>query len=403
MARVTKVQWPLDGIAPTRTEMNTVAASAAQAEDNAISTIFDAPAYVSGTPARGVIPTLGTLVSIDTVGTRLNGVRVWAHVAFAGPFSTDPNNITTASSLGTTRDFANGSGNASAHRYDLVYEVIFPSIADTVVQRKIKDISSKVVSVANSSVTSHSAVTYGIVTGTESTGTPTLPTAPADPVGGYVIPLAYVRLPGNYVAGTTGVFPYDIMEIADVLPLPGTPRPANQLTKFNSLITTIGLAKISDPGRYAFLPANMSGGAVSRFLAYRVASAGFSTGAFADGTVLDDSIDWSGRAFKWTAQIASGSNYAWIASGPPSADTTAPSTVSTVRGVGQSFRAEPNLGSLIVPARIDHSNSYLGSAEWTELVVDSSNRLICKHSGVFAATAVIFIWLDATGQFLDTI
>jgi hypothetical protein len=159
-------------------------------------------------------------------------------------------------------------------------------------------------------------ITTAVVAGTPA-ATPTLPALPADtPSSGiFNFPLAYVIVPNGFTSSssTSG----NIQIIAPCVASDGKVsgasrlRPASCMTTDASYLasTAFGLpaqAAANEPILWP-LPSSMLGGE-SLFIA--LPSLSNTTGPIADAGIVDDSIDWGGRAFLWFAQVTSpfGSN-----------------------------------------------------------------------------------------------
>src|SRR5258708_169454 len=101
---------------------------------------------------------------------------------------------------------ANSSGNP---RWDLVYCRVDVDANSASVIRQVKSPTTSVVTPTSVVITLATNLVAGVVTGTPS-GTPVLPSLPTDAAGSYYIPLAYVRVPTGFTAGST-VATTDIM------------------------------------------------------------------------------------------------------------------------------------------------------------------------------------------------
>lgn len=405
-----KYQIPIDGQAVTRSDMNAVFAQAATGPDNGLSLAQQPLDYVgSGLVKRGVLPPRGlpgatpqALVYPTPAGF---GVTVSRHTIGIGPFVATDNKIVTVAVPSTAVVFAAGSGGANP-RYDLVYATVYLNVPDTTTTRKTKGIGSKVVSSASVSPSVSNTVTINVLKGTEAS-TPVQPFLPADPVGGYNVPLAYVRFVGTYDPASTVTVGGDIMEIADVYTSHDRPQVIDVLSNFPGvLITSNGAAKASDPRRKGFVPKIISGGAETRDFFLRLASSGGDTAGMPNGLVLDSSVDWRKRTFWGHVQIVSSSDYPWIADGPPRS--------VSVGGYDYNFPIMTNSFNVYYNAdsqndftifRLDHSGaSGLGVSDFFEIAVRSTTgNLILKTNGLWATQTTVAGWFRASGQFVNNL
>lgn len=401
-----------DGQSVSRADMNNMAAQAYQGPDDAISAVIVPTPYTGGTIARGIIPPGGTLVSANGNGS----VKVSAHTAVIGPVDASAAVVTTATCPGGPLAVASGSGNGANVRWDLIYETVVPLNPDTPKNRKVKDITTRVVSTVPTSTTYEPVVTQFILQGTEAaTGTnPQPPAVPADPVGGYNIPLAYIRVPGNFNAASQAIASIDIVEIAKQYYFQAAAKPFGEFSSFDgfSPMTLNGSGKVLNTSFPEFMPGSMSG-SVSRFGAILVGSS--SIGGLPDGAILDNTIDWRNRAFRGTVQtknLASGVGVAFGVSGTftgnagsspgvvPSAYN--PSASSLTRSfMGQSWQVEPLITSRLTILRVDNTTcSWMGGGDFFEICVDgTSGALVLKRGGSASLFAISFVWLEATGQY----
>lgn len=378
MARGKKYKLNVDGGSISRDDLNLIAASAATSEDNAVSSVIHVPPFPGGARARWIVGAdAGSVVVSTVVGT----VSIQPHTSMIGPADTIANVGVTAAGAAGSVPIPAGSGSGN-RRYDLIYETVSIDNSDTAVYRKVKDKTDREITTTLFSNTTSNLVAYNRVAGAESTGVPALPTIPADPVGGFNIPLAYVYVSNAY-AITDLIGNASISGIAPVIDIPGVARPMNKFSTLGGLIS----ADITSATRAYFLPQEMSG------LHQRFVFIDTSAGP-ADGAILDDSIDWSKRLFRTTGQL--GTTPATGGGGYPAASGK---TFSTV---GNSFHNDP----VITPARmvaargdVNVDSSY--STNWVEIDVDSSGRLVLKKSGNFAG--VTFFWLTASARYTNNL
>lgn len=255
-------------------------------------------------PFRGIV---GSRVAAGT-----NAIINWRDIRSA-IFIGSSTSLTALISLA-----ANSSGNA---RWDLVYATVTVDTTTPTVTRKIKDPSSGAVSSTPVSVTVVSTIAVTVLAGTPS-GTPVIPTLPADSGNTYNIPLAAVAVPNGFSA-TSSVGALDIRDyvnggpgvarIADLSGATGTlrARPANGNNDGQGTYRTNfeWNPASSIPRPAMFLPPSFVGAEL-----VWIELDLFNTGAYSHptGSVVDSSMDWRNRftiAFSAVAG-AGGSNFA---------------------------------------------------------------------------------------------
>lgn len=389
MARSKKFNLPIDGGSISRDDLNLIASSAGSAEDNSISSILVPPAWNGGVQ-RGILPPRNiTLVS----GNGVNSVRCAAHAAYAGPMTDLASTINTAFTDNAVMNVDSSTG--ANPRYDLLYETIYVDIPAVTAYRKVKNRTSKVVSASAFSNSSSCYTTVGLVKGTES-ATPTSPSLPADPVGGYNIPLAYIRIPTTYTGGSATIDPADIFEVAPVLTGPGVARPSSSSSKVPASPDGTGRQGITFNQLYRFLAAPMAGSESRMFGVSAL------TGLMADGTIIDDSIDWRNRIFRADVHAAQlgFETYAWNSPslGVPGAGTSLAGTSVVARVMGNSFGIRS--GGTVQALRVDSGLLSWASSNYIEIDVDSSGRLIFHKNADWNCTA--FIWLEASAPMANS-
>lgn len=384
MARGKKINYSIDGAAPSRDDWNLLGQQAAQSEDNAVSVIMHMPPYAGSRKRFAIGADVAALV---VPGAAVGTVNIKPSTLMIGPADTTANVGVSAAGPAGTVAIANGLG-GGIKRFDLVYATVMVDALDAAVFQKRKDTTTTAVSVVSTSTTTSNHVTYGVVQGVGAATNPTPPSLPADPAGGFNVPLAYVWVNYLFNAATDPVATSSISEVAPILDVPGAARPLNAVSQFSTQGGITGLEPATDATWKFFLPAIMSG-TTDRFIV-------FDAGNVASGTIIDDTIDWRKRYFVGFGQAKTNSTV-------PAAGGGAFPTASTPGFVlmGQSFTNDNTFGaSRITACRIDSGYITFLGANWIELTVDGSGRLVLNKSGSFGA--LFMIWLRATAQFSNT-
>lgn len=301
-----------------------------------------------------------------------------------------------AAALGTPVAIAADSGGGA--RFDLIYAKVTVDKNAVSVSRKVKDPSTLVVAPVSVVTQKYTEVTVGVIKGTE--GSATKPALTADSGSDYYIALAYVRVPAGF-DGATALSASDIWEFVEPACLGHSTRPANQnYLPAGTVQTRSAWSLIGAPPRpYAHMPSTMIG-KEELLIAVDLASANPS---HQDGDIVDNSRDWSRRVFRWTAYALSGTvtpHFPWepsLAGGSyvtSQANGTDGST--TAQGQGQSFYADSSPNKLVMN---------VGSADMSALAAASSVKFYVDTSGVLrisitgSPNAILFVWLEASGQF----
>ncbi|HEU4729981.1 MAG TPA: hypothetical protein VFT22_18920 [Kofleriaceae bacterium] len=298
---------------------------------------------------------------------------------------------------------ANASGNP---RWDLVYATITPDANGATFSRFVKDPTTGAEGAQNLVTTLVTTVALGETTGLPGVN-PGFPATPSDGGGSYVIPLAYVRVPNGFGAGST-VGVNDIFEVAPIVSLAPASGGA-RVGPANGLNTAAGSLQARTPWPASgnrtgpYLPSTMVG-CESRFFGIDLLSA---TKSINSGDIIDSSIDWRFRAFRWfaTAQNNALTKFAYD---PSHAGTNIVlddfSTIAlgnqTTFGFGQSF---------LVDAAPEAYVAFLVNARMTQIAAATNIRISVDmttgalkvfYSG--APAVMLFIWIDATGSFPNT-
>lgn len=317
---------------------------------------------------------------------------------------------------------ANASGNP---RWTLIYAAVTPDANGATVTVKRKDPTTGVVADASVVTTKSTTVTVTSVDGTPAAN-PTTPSLPADAAGTYYIPLAYIMVPTGF-GGASAVLREYIWEVAPVITLnsaTGVPnvQPANGSFAESGAVDTNQRSTLTQPDYQpgAYLPPAMVG-AEERIIPIQLS---LSPASHSDGDIVDDSIDWRGRLFWWSAVGISGSTqaegYTFDRRSTSAAKTPAAryslALQSVAQGFGQSFRDDSSQG---FPAGVTFSASPFttcmglavfiddnvipnigGAGAAIALYVDSSTgALKIKLSTGTAPGGQFVIWLRATAPY----
>lgn len=208
-----------------------------------------------------------------------------------------------ASSLTLTQSIAaNASGNP---RWDLIYATVAVDANQNTVTRRVKDPNTGSISTPSVPQYVLSPVTISVLQGTPA-ATPTTPTLPADSAGNYNVPLAYVRVPNGFGAGST-VVTTDIRATT----LGNTGVPVSPFRELGTGTLKPASGNNDDAGTYAirsafrwnaaaggrpgpFLPPDWVGfhQVIAEIDCSDPSSANWSHN---EGDVVDDSFDWRNR------------------------------------------------------------------------------------------------------------
>lgn len=310
-------------------DLNALGEAAGLADDRVLAELFRLQPFDGSTVRRGIMPfNHGGWSALQLVAPNgaTGSVIVNPFRAFVGSrtaVGTDAKrnwrDIRSAIGVGSTTlgqvvSFgANASGNP---RWDMIYAAVAVDANGAAVTRKIKDPTTKAITGSSVVTTKVTTVTIAVQPGTPA-ASPTWPAAPADAGGTYYIPIAYVRIPNGFTAGST-VAKSDIAEAAATVTLSGatggasiriadkhyTPAAADGLT--TAKVQTWGS---SGTRPNMFLPP-LLGGAESLIVAVDLRTGQESHA----NTGVVDSRDWRGRLCRFQASIHSG-EFPWAGGG----------------------------------------------------------------------------------------
>lgn len=418
----TKQQIVTNGQELQTSDFNAVAAIAATVDDVVFSELLRVPAFgatVTGVVNgvyRGVMPfsSRGNAVGASSPQagfvrpvTASGGVTLLPFRAVVGPRGSsdaaafyrdirtvlyDPGVLPLSTPIPAS--FAANNDPSHHTRWDLLYATVMVDADQAADTRYVKDPSTKLVS--QQSIVTQVATTISI---SIQTGTPTLfPTfdaAPNDPVGGFVIPLAYVRIPYGFTT-VSSILDSDICEIAVVCPRPGEALPCDQCSTTSGNLSTEQVNwGISGTRTTSFMPQSMSTGQESRFVPLDLLDASSANWNIQTTDVVDSSIDWRNRIFKVWASVNNNAAAKW-AWDPTSASTTAtPNNAAVDQCIVQMTAAMGNSSIFY----LDHTVcSLINAGASVQLTVDNVSGNM-KFSATGTPLAKVFIWIEASGQF----
>lgn len=338
--------------------------------------VIPSGAATSTTFVRGFRAIVGIQHTITELGSTLAGWRDIRSAIHSGGSSTA--NVTVVTHDAT----------ASNHRWDLIWARVDLDVDLDPVQRYVKS-GGGVVSSQNVTPYKVNTLTIGVTKGAES-ASPTRPALPTDVEdNSYYFPLAYVLLQHPHTL-TDAITAEMIWEVAPVIGL-GEAMGVSALRPASGASDPGGYAESIEPwspsGRSGLhIPSTMVGGA-TRFFSVL----GLPVGT----TVLDDSIDWRRRWFKWLAQASSGVN------------TLGPGYAVPTRkegGLSNSIPDAPSSGTVVRlladDAGIANSALILPTASSADLTISvnaSTGALEAVNDGATPFGHNVFLWIEATG------
>jgi hypothetical protein len=373
-------------------------------------------AVAPGAPGQGGLNVATAPFAPVTSGGANGSVNIYPFRAFVGSrtaigaTSQTPNwrdirstVFTTNSATNLYQTFAIAANAAGNPRWTLVYAQISPDANGPAISRFVKDPVTGAEGAQSIVTTLVTKVVIGNVDGAAG-ASPTFPAAPADAGGNYYIPLAYIRVPNGFVAGST-VGVNDIYEVAPIIqlsPTTGTTRcsPANGInTTGGELQTRIPWpASGNRPGPY--MPPSMTG-MESRFFGLQLGTG--LTASIANGDTIDQSIDWRNRFF-WCWAVAVGGASSLLAQDPAATSgTNVPSAGTPIYvSMGQTFQTDPaaisGVAKLLIVRVTPTQLAGLGAASQIDVWVDpSTGAMRVNLNGT--ANAQVFFRIDATASF----
>lgn len=398
-----RYQHTLDGQEVNEGDINLIATEASLADDHAFADIFRSLQLQGGSPSRGVVGGDPVSALVVPSGSANATINVGPFRAFIGPISPSSNQdaykncrsgVATLATIQLPAIITNP-------RWDLIYARVDVDIDGPSVSRFVKTGTTPA---TQQSITTlkQTVVTIGRVQGTESTSA-TRPAIPADSGNSYYIPIAYVLLGAGHTL-TTAIAKANINEAAPMLAVSQAVGGGGLSPVVVNTKTVVGLGSSwavsgRDP---SYLPATMTGN-VGKIIALRFGAT--RTIGLGASSVIDDSIDWRNRLFKTTTFVGSisGSSYtfAWNSGGTafaPDGRLPSAATGGPVITLGQSFHQDAGAAGGEVALFIAASIPQLAASSSVEIYVDmSTGKLMGKVSST-DPSAVLLIWLEATGQ-----
>lgn len=320
--------------------------------------------------------------------------------------------FTTETSLGALyTDYAIASNASGNPRWDLVYVTMSVDTDDATETRYVKPPTSSVATATAVAVTKSTKLTLNTVQGTPG-ASPAKPSLPADSGSNYNIPLVYVRVLNGFT-GTTAVSIDDIQEAPSVVALSDRPGVATCAPASGTYDPALPMLATRSPWAAsgnrprAYMPPSMQG-KVERIVPIDLSAVPVSA---ADGDIVDDTIDWRHRVFKWTMQMRSSRDLAWANIATTSfVVPNAGNDTNTFVGMGQSFTIDNSgiiaRGSIVTSlggtstSFSNNTTTDLGSTDMFGLYVDQdTGELKVLISGV--SGRVFVVWLEASGQYYN--
>lgn len=219
---------------------------------------------------------------------------------------------------------ANSSGNP---RWDLIYATVSVDTPSGTQTRRVKTPSTGVVTAQTVTTQLLNPVTVGQTQGTPG-ATPTIPALPSDSGGNYFIALAAVRVPNGFNSSTT-IVNADIRDQVAISALQSPTTGVGRICPASGNNDQAGTyaTDLSGPGAWAagtagqrpgvFLPPGLVGGEERVIL---IDANNSSHPSHANGSVVDDTIDWRNRFTRVEGQARTSTE---LFACDPSAGTTA--------------------------------------------------------------------------------
>lgn len=400
-------------------DLDIIGETAALADDRVLAELFRLNPYNGSTVARGIVPhgspSAGYAAQVAVNGATgsvlVNPFRavVGSRTAVGTDAKANLRDVRSSISVGSTTLgqavslAANASGNP---RWDLIYAGVSLDASDTSVTRKIKNPTTKVIAGASVTITKSNATALAVVAGTPAAN-PTLPTIPPDAGSIFYIPIAFVRVPDGFTAGST-VETRDIAMVAPILSLSHvtggcSARVANSHNKVDLSAITATKMGLWGANSVANFPKSWVGSASGVGTEQLIISLNLTTGSetHVNGAILDDTRDWRRRICKWWVATHNGGSVEapWLPSGgnPTGgihslADTGGVAT--TILGMGNTFLVDTNRRVLQVDGL---QSSVMADGTYVGLDVDSSGRLVLNISG--APNCGFLMWVEFSGPF----
>ena len=434
-------------------DADTVGASSGLADDRVLAELLHLPPFLSSgsVTSKRIIPyTQGAFPAgsfpagqytgvVQPTGSANGAVNIFPFRAIVGsrnaPTATPadnasfPNPANSTGALANWRDVRSGifigsptqlaftqvlASSPAAPRWDLVYATIqVDSSTVSVTPRRVKNPSGG--SISNVSVPDYllSPVSVGVVTGSTSGA---LPTLPADTTGQYNFALAYVRIPGTF-SGTYTFLSEDIRACTTlagpandfVYPSSGMrSSPCNgnndannggagSANAFNTTGSQLYSQTTSGQRPGAFLPPDMVGG-VSKFAFIDTVS---TQPSHVNGSIVDSSIDWRHRIFRYDVVEATSSLvFCTDSSITGSEGLPFGNGGESFRGLGNSVQVDGTTvagKSTVFTAGPTQLPSMAAASAIGLLVDPTTGNLIWYQNGTPSGCRFV-LWIDATAK-----
>jgi len=398
----------LNGQQVINSDLDLLGETSALADDRVLAELLRMPPMVGSTVSRGILTaTHGTALVAPNGAT--GTVLVAPFRAFVGPRVAEGANPK-ESYRGVRSALVVGSGSTRATtlampanptaqpRWNLVYVEVAPDVTGVTRVNKYKSVTTKMIMGASLPITKITTATLGVVQGTEA-AFPVPPALPADSGGTYYIPIAYVRVPAGFGAGSA-VSELDIGVIAPCL-TPATAsgaasfRVANAHHKVNgSMHGTLDAWGASNASKPAMWIDSNAVGEETIMVAMNLATGSES---IASGGIIDDSRDWRGRICRWQALVTGGSApfafaFEGAGGGEYPAGTALPAALTdwvVSSGMGSTAGAPVTTGRV---AKLDGDRmSFLANGALVNLDHDASGHLVLTYSGAPNCRCLFFL------------
>lgn len=329
-----QINFAVDGQELAQADVNTILGPLGLMDDRVFAEFLRMPPFDGTNVYKSIFPLGGQAVEGSLGGTAVNNAAVQSSGTANGSIvvSTFRCVIGSRTALGTSvlanyRDIRTGlfvgptfsyllANNSSGFpRYDLVYATLTVDTATGSQTRRIKNPTTGVVTSGPETTFLANPVTVAVVTGTGA-ATPLIPALPADVGGAYNVALAAVLVPNGFTSGTQVVQQGIRDLVGDKNLTNGNGQTMIGMSPTAGVLTGPVMASGNNDraGTYAsnfpwgttpatsrspvFLPPSMIGG-VSCIACVDDTNA---SPSHANGSIVDDTIDWRRRIFKIVAQ-----------------------------------------------------------------------------------------------------
>ncbi len=443
-----RINLGYDGQAVTQDDFNDLGVEASTGEDHVYAQLFRL-APDGGSVDRGIVP-YGTTATILPNGAdgkvKINpfrviiGSRTLVGVDAVANYQDVRSSLSIIDGATSLASLVQLSANTSGlTRWDAIVAVVTVDAASTPTTRKVKDPGTSVVTDQSVSIYTHTSVVVTKIEGTPDAN-PVFPSITADAGNIYYVLLGYIKIFDGFDSTTTLETNY-INDASNCLAVSSANgvcnlRPATGNYKTGgagiSRTGTSGISSGSYPQRWydgdelrpaAFLPSSMQG-AESRLIVLDFVDPSSANWSHALGAIVDDSVDWSKRIFKWNAWVGfgAGSDLPWnYNAGPAFNDHFLAGGIGTAPGVCNDPNAGTHVMGMGCTMKSDAANLIMalvaaGAADTvipditanvpTNAMITSTAVRLYEDSGAMKVTVsgaplcMIFLWLEATGRYV---